>query len=181
MSLTKFIPCIPTRGTRVPAGPDWLHEVKYDGYRMIVHRDGDRVWLFTRNGHDWSDRYPWIVDSARWPRQKQFVIDGEAVVLGVDGISDFAALYSRRHDEEMQFYAFDMMAGAGRPIWRGCSPGRATAYSSHNSNWARSGLILETPRPAVPGGRSRPWVKVKNPASPAMTRARDVDWSKSRG
>jgi bifunctional non-homologous end joining protein LigD len=85
MSLTKFIPCIPTRGTRVPAGPDWLHEVKYDGYRMIVHRDGDRVWLFARNGHDWSDRYPWIVDSARRPRQKQFVIDGEAVVLGVDG------------------------------------------------------------------------------------------------
>jgi bifunctional non-homologous end joining protein LigD len=107
------IHCIPTRGTKVPAGPDWLHEVKYDGFRMIVQRNGDRVRLSTRNGHDWSDHYPWIVDSARRLRQRQFVIDGEAVVLGVDGISDFAALYSRRHDEEVQFYAFDMLLGDG--------------------------------------------------------------------
>jgi ATP-dependent DNA ligase len=49
-------PCIPTRGTKVPTGPDWIHEIKHDGYRMIVHRDGKRVRLFTRNGHDWTDR-----------------------------------------------------------------------------------------------------------------------------
>jgi bifunctional non-homologous end joining protein LigD len=89
-----YQPCIPTRGTKVPSGPDWLHEVKHDGFRLIVQRDGERVRLFTRNGHDWSDRYPWIVDAARRLRQKQFVIDGEAVILGVDGISDFTALYS---------------------------------------------------------------------------------------
>ena len=89
MPISEFQPCIPTRGTKVPAGPDWLHEVKHDGFRMIVQREGDRVRLFTRNGHDWSDRYPWIVDAARRLRQRQFVIDGEAVVLGVDGISDF--------------------------------------------------------------------------------------------
>jgi bifunctional non-homologous end joining protein LigD len=62
------------------------------------------------NGHDRSDRYPWIVDTARRLRQRQLVIDGEAVVLGVDGVSDFAALYSRNHDAEAQFYAFDMLA-----------------------------------------------------------------------
>jgi ATP-dependent DNA ligase len=39
----KFEPCIPTRGTKVPAGPDWIHEIKYDGYRLIVVRDGDRI------------------------------------------------------------------------------------------------------------------------------------------
>ena len=104
MPISQFQPCIPTRGTKVPSGHEWLHEVKHDGFRMIVQRDGDRVRLFTRNGYDWSDRYPWIVDAARRLRQKQFVIDGEAVVLGVDGISDFAALYSRRHDHEVQFY-----------------------------------------------------------------------------
>lgn len=103
MPISKFQPCIPTRGTKVPASRDWLHEVKHDGFRMIVRRDGDRVRLFTRNGHDWSDRYPWIVYAARRLRQGQFVIDGEAVVLGVDGISDFAALYSRKHDDEVQF------------------------------------------------------------------------------
>ena len=42
MHKTAFEPCIPTRGTKVPAGPDWLHEIKHDGYRMIVQRDGKR-------------------------------------------------------------------------------------------------------------------------------------------
>jgi bifunctional non-homologous end joining protein LigD len=41
--------CIPTRGTRVPAGPDWLHEIKYDGYRLRVERNGNRLRLITRN------------------------------------------------------------------------------------------------------------------------------------
>ena len=45
-------PCIPTRGTKVPAGSDWIHEIKHDGYRLIVHREGARVRLLTRNGHD---------------------------------------------------------------------------------------------------------------------------------
>jgi len=45
MPLSKFQPYIPARGTKVPAGPDWLHEVKHDGFRMIVQRDGDRVQL----------------------------------------------------------------------------------------------------------------------------------------
>jgi bifunctional non-homologous end joining protein LigD len=53
MPSSKFQPCIPMKGTKVPAGPDWLHEVKHDGFRMIVQRDGDPVRLFTRNGHDW--------------------------------------------------------------------------------------------------------------------------------
>jgi hypothetical protein len=53
--------------------------VKYDGYRLIVVRDGDRLRLFTRNGHDWSGRYPWIVESALKNRHSQFVIDGECL------------------------------------------------------------------------------------------------------
>jgi bifunctional non-homologous end joining protein LigD len=105
--------CIPTRGTKVPAGPDWLHEIKYDGYRLRVERNGDRVRLITRNGYDWTKRYPWIVESALKNRMKQFVIDGEAVVLGVDGISDFDAPHSGKHDDEVQFCAFDQLAGGG--------------------------------------------------------------------
>src|SRR4029077_10905091 len=102
--------CIPTRGITVPSSPDWLHEVKYDGYRLRVERDGDRVRLITRGGYDWTKRYPWIVEAALKNRHKQFVIDGEAVVLGVDGISDFNALHSGKHDDEVQLYAFDIMA-----------------------------------------------------------------------
>jgi ATP-dependent DNA ligase len=87
--------CIPTRATAVPDGPDWLHEVKYDGYRLRLERDGDRVRLLTRGGYNWTDRYPWIVEAALKNRHRQFVIDGEAVVLGVDGVADFNALHSR--------------------------------------------------------------------------------------
>src|SRR5512138_741218 len=95
-----FEPCIPTRGTKVPSQSDWIHEVKQDGYRLIVSRDGDRVRLFTRNGYDWTSRYPLIVEAARRIRTNQFVLDGEAVLLGVDGISDFDGLYSGTHTDE---------------------------------------------------------------------------------
>src|SRR5262249_39985588 len=102
--------CIPTRGIKVPSSPDWLHEIKYDGYRMMVIREDDRVRLITRGGDDWSKLYPWVVESALKNRYKQFVIDGEAVVLGVDGISDFNALHSGKHNDEVQLYTFDILA-----------------------------------------------------------------------
>jgi len=81
--------CLPTRGIKVPDRPEWIHEVKYDGYRLRIERDGERVRLITRGGYDWTKRYPWIVEAALKNRHKQFVIDGEAVILSVDGISDF--------------------------------------------------------------------------------------------
>jgi bifunctional non-homologous end joining protein LigD len=94
--------CIPTKSTSVPTSPDWLHEIKYDGYRLRLERDGGRVRLITNGGYNWTDRYPWIVEAALKNRFKRFVIDGEAVVLGVDGVADFNALHSRRHDDEVQ-------------------------------------------------------------------------------
>ena len=56
-------PCIPTAAAKVPEGPMWLHEIKHDGYRLIVRRSGER--LFTRREYDWSDRYPRIVEGAK--------------------------------------------------------------------------------------------------------------------
>jgi bifunctional non-homologous end joining protein LigD len=147
----QFQPAIPTRGTKVPAGPEWLHEVKYDGFRLIVSRDGDRVRLITRGGYDCSSRYPWIGESALKNRIKQFVIDGEAVVLGVDGISDFEALYSRKHDDEVQLYAFDILALDGKDL-------RGLPLSMRKTNLARRpGGIFVAPFEAgeigsVPGG-----------------------------
>jgi ATP-dependent DNA ligase len=105
--------CIPTKSTSVPSGPDWLHEVKYDGYRLRLERDGDRMRLITRGGYDWTKRYPWITEAARKVRQKRFVLDGEAVILGVDGVSDFNALHSGKHNEEVQLCAFDLLAEGG--------------------------------------------------------------------
>ena len=100
-----FAPCIPTRATKVPSHPDWVHEVKHDGFRLIVSRDGDRVRLYSRNGNNFTDRYPLIVETALRIRSRQFVLDGEAVLLGVDGISDFDGLMSRQQDDGVKLTA----------------------------------------------------------------------------
>jgi bifunctional non-homologous end joining protein LigD len=105
--------CIPTRGAKGPPTPDWIHEIKYDGYRFRLERNGDRVRLITKGGYDWSKRYPWIVEAALKNRQKQFVIDGEAIILGVNGDSDFNALHSGKHNDEVQLVAFDLLAMEG--------------------------------------------------------------------
>ena len=70
--------CLPTRSTIVPVGPEWLQEVKYDGYRLRLERDGDRVRLIARGGYNWTDRYPWIVESALKNRFKQLRAKNEA-------------------------------------------------------------------------------------------------------
>jgi ATP-dependent DNA ligase len=73
-------PCIPTRATAAPAGTGWAHEIKHDGYRLIVRREGDAVRLFTRRGFDWTERYPAIAAAAAC--RQSFTLDGEAVVAG---------------------------------------------------------------------------------------------------
>jgi len=62
------------------------------------------VRLITKGGYDWSKRYPWIVEAALKNRQKHFVIDGEAVILGVEGRSDFAALHSALNPKSITFF-----------------------------------------------------------------------------
>ena len=116
MQKAPFEPCIPTKAAKVPDRPEWIHEIKHDGYRLIVQREDKRVRLFTRNGHDWSDRYPLIREAALRNRNNSFVIDGEAVLLGVDGISDFDGLHNRKHDDEVQFYAFDCLVSDGEDV-----------------------------------------------------------------
>jgi bifunctional non-homologous end joining protein LigD len=102
--------CLPTTAANVPERRDWLHEVKYDGYRLRLEREGDRVRLITRGGYDWARRFPRIVEGALKNRIRRFVIDGEAVILGVDGIADFNALHSGKYNDEAQLYAFDILA-----------------------------------------------------------------------
>jgi ATP-dependent DNA ligase len=197
--LKSFEFCLPTRATIVPHGPDWLHEVKYDGYRMRVERDGDRVRLITRGGYNWTDRYPWIVEAALKNRQKRFVIDGEAVILGVDGISDFDALHSGRHNEEVQLCAFDILLEGDDDL-------RKLPLSMRKANLERllarrpegifinpfergeigpdlfeaackmglEGLVSKRRDRPYQAGRSKHWVKVKNRKHPAMDRVMEA-------
>jgi ATP-dependent DNA ligase len=111
-------PCIPIRATRPPAGPDWIHEIKHDGY-LIVRRDGENVRLYTRRGYDWSDRYPAIAKAAAKLRARSFTIDGEAAACGPDGVDVFDALHRRGTVTEAILVAFDLLALDGvdyRPL-----------------------------------------------------------------
>ena len=102
-------PCIPSRAHKPPAGPDWVHEVKHDGYRLQVRRDSDAVRLFTRRGYDWAERYPAIAAAAAKVRARSFTLDGEAVVCGPDGIAVFDALHRRGTVREAILQAFDLL------------------------------------------------------------------------
>ena len=187
--------CLPSTGTKVPAGPDWLHEIKYDGYRIRVERDRDRIRLITRSGYDWTSRFPWIGEAALKNRVSQFVIDGEAVILGVNGISDFDALHSGQHNEEVQLCAFDVLAMDGDDL-------RDLPLSMRKANLARllarrpdgifvsdfeqgeigpdlfrkacefgfEGLVSKRLDRPYRAGRSKHWIKVKNRSHPAMSR-----------
>lgn len=193
--MKEFEFLLPTAAKAVPSTADWLHEVKYDGYRLRVERNGDYVRLVTKNGHDWANRYPWIVASALRNRERHFVIDGEAVVLGVDGVSDFDALHSRKHDEEVQLYAFDVLALGGedlRPLplsmrkanlerlLRGRPDGMFVAPFEIGEigpdlfraacRMGLEGIVSKRPDRAYRGGRQNHWVKVKNRNHPSMTR-----------
>lgn len=189
---------LPVKAPKVPAGPDWLHEVKHDGYRMMVIRELKRVRLLSKNGIDWTKRFPWVAESALKVRQQQFVLDGEAVLLGVDGRSDFDGLQSRRYDAEVQFYAFDMLASDGDDL-------RKLPLSMRKTNLARllarrsdgihaapfeqgeigpdlfrqacvmglEGLVSKHRERAYGVGRCPHWLKIKNPEHPAYRRVQD--------
>jgi ATP-dependent DNA ligase len=92
-SIDFIEPCLPSKAEHPPSGPLWVHEIKHDGYRLMVRRDGSRiVRCFTRNGNDWTDRFPAIVETASQLRATSFLIDGEAVIAHDDGTPDFHAL-----------------------------------------------------------------------------------------
>lgn len=111
--MQKFEFCKPVSRKEVPNGTDWIHEVKYDGYRGRLVRDGKDVKLLSRTGLDWTWRFPFIAETALKIRKTRFIIDGEICVLDVRGISDFNALHSGRCNDEAQLYAFDCVALEG--------------------------------------------------------------------
>jgi hypothetical protein len=92
--LHRFLHPDPCRQAAFRAG--WVHEIKHDGYRLIVGCDGKVVRLFTRRGRDWTGRYPAIAGAATKLRAKSFTLDGEAVVTGEDGIAMFGAVVFRQ-------------------------------------------------------------------------------------
>ena len=180
-----------------------MHEIKHDGYRLQVRRDGGTVRLFTRRGYDWTDRYPAIAGTAailRLSRARSFTLDGEVVVTGADGVAVFAALHRRRKVTDAMLYAFDLLELNGedmrrlqlrerkRTLERLLSRSRtgivfnehtdqdgATVFQ-HACKMGLEGIVSKRLSAPYRSGPSRDWIKVKNPGSPAMVRHREGRW-----
>ena len=85
-SKAAFIePCLPTLADKPPTGPRWIHEIKHDGYRLQARRDADGAFSITRNGFDWTSRYPSIAAAVQALACRSCIIDGEVVVLDDNG------------------------------------------------------------------------------------------------
>lgn len=104
----------------VPAGDRWIHEMKYDGYRILVAVGGAEARAYTRSGLDWSGRFPSILGEARKLEVRSALIDGEAVVLDADGRSNFQALQNalKGAPATIDFYAFDLLQLDGEDLTR---------------------------------------------------------------
>jgi len=117
-------PQLATLVDAVPAGNEWMHEIKYDGYRAIVAVAGDKVRLSTRNGLDWTDKFGPLVRAIAALDLPPALIDGEIVAFGSDGNPSFSALQnvlkrghgSQREDTPFHFFAFDLLSLEGKDM-----------------------------------------------------------------
>jgi bifunctional non-homologous end joining protein LigD len=188
-------PCLPTNAQAVPAGAQWIYEIKHDGFRFICRRDGERV--YSCNGRDWTDRVPLIAEAIARLRVKSVTLDGEGVVCGADGVTDFdklRAAVGRLGSRDAFLYAFDLLELDGenmrpyewhvrratlRSLIKRAGPGirlsdhldgDGVAAFHHACRMGLEGIVAKRRDKPYRSGRSPDWIKVKNPDAPAATR-----------
>jgi bifunctional non-homologous end joining protein LigD len=196
-----IFPAQPVLRLKPPAGTDWVHEIKHDGYRMIVHRDGSTVRLYSRNACDWTVRLASIAAAAEMIKAKSFTIDGEAVVLGPDGLSRFEELSRREAARTAILYAFDLIEHDGEDLRDRPFLDRKAALArllrdakvgillnehiaedgltvfAHACQLGAEGIVSKRVDGTYRSGPCRVWIKVRNPASIAVQRERSEKWS----
>lgn len=193
-------PCRPSKAERPPSGPAWVHEVKHDGFRLMVRREGSRVRCFTKGGFDWADRFPAIVEAARRIKAQSFLIDGEAAICRPDGLSDFNSLRSWRAGASAILIAFDLIELQGEDLRNLKLIDRkqrlatmlanrpdGIAYNEHLEHdgavvfehacrMGLEGIVSKRLDAPYRSGPSKTWLKSKNPLSEAVRREREEDW-----
>jgi bifunctional non-homologous end joining protein LigD len=111
--MPRFIePALATLVDKPPSTEQWVHEIKFDGYRLQLNVQQQQARLFTRRGHDWTSRFKPIADAAWWLETNAAVIDGEVVVQTADGTTDFGALEAdlgEGRTDRLVFFAFDLL------------------------------------------------------------------------
>lgn len=194
--------CLPRKALEPPSGPDWLHEIKHDGFRILARKDGADVQLITRNGYNFADRYPLIVDAVARLPVDSCIIDGEAIVADQSGLSVFDLLRYRRHDHAATLCAFDVIALNGMDLRRNPIEERKRLVAQtlrvrhhgialsatydcdgpvlyeHACALGYEGIVSKRRGSRYFSGRTDQWLRMKNPLAPAASREREVDWAK---
>jgi bifunctional non-homologous end joining protein LigD len=197
-----IFPAQPVLRLKPPAGTDWVHEIKHDGYRMIVHQDGPTMRLYSRNACDWTVRLAAIAAAAEMIKAKRFTIDGEAVVLGPDGLSQFEELSRREAARTAILYAFDLIERDGEDLRNHPFLERKAALArllldteggtllnehiaedgatvfAHACRLGAEGIVSKRIDSTYQSGPCRVWIKVRNPASFAVQRERSERWNR---
>jgi bifunctional non-homologous end joining protein LigD len=101
--------CQPVPSGVVPYGPEWIHELKYDGWRILARKNGDRVHLWSRNARDWTRAFPPIAQAIAALPLETCVLDGEAIAPGEDGWPKFHALRSAMDRGTATLMVFDLL------------------------------------------------------------------------
>jgi len=104
-------PALASLVDRVPNGERWVHEIKFDGYRVQVHLKDASVTVFTRRGNDWTNRFRKIAADAWHINAGSAILDGEVVVPAVDGTTDFSVLQNelKGRSTKIVMVAFDLL------------------------------------------------------------------------
>jgi bifunctional non-homologous end joining protein LigD len=195
-----IVPAQPVLASKPPSGADWVHEIKHDGYRMIVRRNGPSVRLYSRNAYDWTPRLAAIAATAQGIKAKSSTIDGEAVVLGLDGLSVFDELRRREATDTAILYAFDLIERDGEDMRNLSFLRRKAALArllrnteagilfnehiaqdgpsvfAHACRLGAEGIVSKRIDSTYRSGSCRVWIKVRNPANmPCSGRERELE------
>jgi bifunctional non-homologous end joining protein LigD len=117
----RIRPQLATLVREIPAGDNWLHEIKFDGYRMICRKDGDAIQFFSRNENDWTGRFRSLVDPLRALPFEQAILDGEVCALAKSGKTDFQELQNAMKEgraQQLAYYVFDILYSDGYDLTR---------------------------------------------------------------
>ncbi|MDF2119566.1 non-homologous end-joining DNA ligase [Roseiarcaceae bacterium H3SJ34-1] len=116
----KFIePQLCLLAKQAPSGPDWVHELKLDGFRMAARINAGKVQLLTRTGLDWSEKYPATVAALKKLKVESAYLDGELCGIGPDGMPDFGLTQQATDGAKairLMYYVFDLLYLNGEPL-----------------------------------------------------------------
>jgi bifunctional non-homologous end joining protein LigD len=183
-------PSHPTLVDQAPSGPDWVHEIKHDGYRVQAHVREGEVTIYTRRGYDWTGRFRSVADALARIPARNVVLDGEIVVPGERGLSDFGALEAdlgAGRSDRFVCYLFELLYLDGfdlrrapliarkealRDLLERAPASRHLVYSehleeegpavvAHGCEIGVEGIISKQRSSPYRSGRNRLWIKTK--------------------